>query len=401
MDSAAGTSTVDRPDTEVRPFRVEIPQSDVDDLRDRLARTRWPGEVPGSGWARGVPVDYLRKLADYWGTDYDWREQEARLNEYAQFTTTIDGQHIHFFHVRSPEPDALPLLITHGYPSSNVEFLEILGPLTDPGRHGGHPGDAFHVVAPSLPGFGFSTPLSSDGWEVGRTARAWAELMRRLGYPRYVAQGGDIGGGVTGDLGKVDPDGALAAHVNTDVTAISLIGGMLPEQIDGLSADEAAHLAKLRAYEEDGRGYLQIQSTRPQTLAYGLTDSPAGQLAWNVEKFKEWADLGSGDGLPNGAVDLDHLLTGISVYWFTASGQSAAQFIYAASHAERDWTPAPTPTGWAAFGSTDGLLRRVLDPAGRIEHWTDFDRGGHFPAMDAPDLLVHDIQEYFRQFRQR
>jgi epoxide hydrolase len=269
----------DRSGGEIQPFRIDIPKNDVDDLRDRLARTRWPDELPGVGWSRGVPPGYLKDLADYWRTDYDWRGHEGKLNEFPQFTTVIDGQMIHFLHVRSPEPSALPLVVTHGYPSSIAEFVDVIGPLTDPRAHGGDPADAFHVVAPSLPGFGFSTPLGDTGWESTRTAKAWVELMHRLGYERYGAHGGDIGAGVSGDLGIHDPDRVLGAHVNTDPTALALIGGMLPDEAEDMTEPQKGRLEELRTWESDGRGYLQIQSTRPQTLAYGLNDSPVAQLA--------------------------------------------------------------------------------------------------------------------------
>jgi pimeloyl-ACP methyl ester carboxylesterase len=382
--------------TEVRPFRIDVPQADLDDLRDRLHRTRWPGELPGAGWSRGVPLGYLEELAAYWADGYDWRAWEARLNQFPQFTTTIDGQDIHFLHVRSPEPDALPLVVTHGYPSSVVEFVNLIGPLTDPRAHGGDPADAFHVVAPSLPGFGFSVPLRAAGWESGRTARAWVELMRRLGYERYGAHGGDIGAGISGDLGGLDPDHVVGAHVNTDPTALALLD-LLPAEVDGLSEAEAASHRRLRQYGEDGKGYLQIQGTRPQTLAYGLTDSPAGQLAWIVEKFKEWTDPAK--ELPEAAVDRDQLLTNVSVYWFTRSGASAAQYLYEAAHAVREWgAPSPTPSGLAVFGE-GSLMRRALDPERKVEHWSEFDRGGHFPAMEVPDLLAADVRAFFRRLR--
>jgi epoxide hydrolase len=381
---------------EIRPFQVAIPQADLDDLRERLARTRWPDELPGIGWSRGVPLGYLKELAAYWADGYDWRAQEARLNQFPQHTTTIDGQTIHFLHVRSPEPDALPLLVTHGYPSSVAEFLEIIGPLSDPRAHGGDPADAFHVVAPSLPGFGFSVPLQQAGWESGRTARAWVELMGRLGYTRYGAHGGDIGAGVSGDLSGLDPERVVGSHVNTDPTGLALLD-LLPAELDGLSEAEAASHQRLRQYGEDGKGYLQIQGTRPQTLAYGLTDSPAGQLAWIVEKFKEWTD--PANQLRDMAVDRDQLLTNVSVYWFTRSGASAAQFIYEAAHAVREWgAPSPAPTGFAVFGE-GSLMRRALDPEHKVEHWSEFDRGGHFPAMEVPDLLVGDVRAFFRRLR--
>ena len=381
---------------EIRPFRIAVPQADLDDLHERLARIRWPDEPPEVGWARGVPLDYLEGLAAYWADGFDWRAQEARLNQFPQHLTTIDGQPIHFLHVRSPEPDALALLVTHGYPSSVAEFLEVIGPLTDPRAHGGDPADAFHVVAPSLPGFGFSTPLQEGGWESGRTARAWVELMGRLGYPRYGAHGGDIGAGISGDLGGLDPERVVGAHVITDPMALALLD-FLPAEPDGLSETEAASLRRLRQYGQDGKGYLQIQGTRPQTLAYGLTDSPVGQLAWIVEKFREWTDPAA--ELPEDAVDRDQLLTNVSIYWFTRGGASAAQFLYEAAHAAREWgAPAPAPTGFAVFGE-GGLVRRALDPERKVQHWSEFDRGGHFAAMEAPDLLVGDVRAFFRGLR--
>jgi epoxide hydrolase len=376
-------------DAEIRPFRIEIPQARLEDLHDRLADARWPDPLPGIGWERGVPLDYLRDLAEHWRTSYEWRKHEAALNELPQFTTTIDGQTIHFAHVRSPEPDALPLVLTHGYPSSIVEFQNVIGPLTDPAAHGGDAVDAFHVVVPSVPGFGFSSPLSDTGWELSRTVRAWVELMHRLGYSRYGAQGGDIGGGISGDLGKVDPDGIVAAHVNTDVSALALIGGMLPDDTSELTEVEAARVEELRRWEATGRGYLQIMSTRPQTLAYALVDSPLAQLAWIAEKFHEWNDLGD---------EVDQMLTNISIYWFTKTGPSAAQFIYENFNAARDWSPSPTPMGFAVFGA-ESLIRKVLDPAQSREHWSEFPRGGHFPAYETPELLVGDVRAFFRKYR--
>jgi pimeloyl-ACP methyl ester carboxylesterase len=390
-------SSNDRSDADILSFRVDIPQPAIDDLRDRLARTRWPEELAGVGWSRGVPLGYLQGLAQYWGGGYDWRKHEALLNELPQFTTVIDGQRIHFLHVRSPEPDALPLIVTHGYPSSVAEFLDVLGPLTDPRAHGADPADAFHVVAPSLPGFGFSSPLSGTGWESTRTAMAWVELMHRLGYERYGAHGGDIGAGVSGDLGLHDPAGVVGAHVTTDPTALALIGGMLPDEADDMTEAQKRRLEELRGWEADGRGYLQIQSTRPQTLAYGLSDSPAAQLGWIVEKFKEWTNPSA--ELPEDAVDRDRLLTNVSIYWFTGTGTSAASFVYEAAHAERDWgATSPAPIGMAVFAADD-MLRYVLNRDGHVEHWSEFERGGHFPAMEAPDLLVTDVREFFRELR--
>jgi pimeloyl-ACP methyl ester carboxylesterase len=388
----------------IQPFKVNIPQADLDDLRERLARTRWPGELPGIGWSRGVPLGYLQELAEYWRSSYDWRMHEARLNAFPQFTTEIDGQTIHFLHVRSPHPNALPLIITHGYPGSIVEFIDIIGPLTDPRSHGGDPADAFHVVAPSLPGFGFSTPVRGAGWEATRTARAWAELMHRLGYERYGAQGGDIGAGVSGSLANIDADHVVGVHINTDSLAVAFFGPPITLPAEGsaeraaLSATELARLERKHRVQTEGRGYLEIQSTRPQTLAYALDDSPIGQLAWIVEKFKEWTNPAA--ELPEDAVDRDQLLTNISVYWFTGTGASAAHFIYEAFHAERVWggVPSPTLNGFAAFDA-DESIRQLVDPEHNVEHWSDFERGGHFAAMETPDLLVGDVRTFFRRFR--
>ena len=384
-------------DTSIRPFRIDIPQSDLDDLHDRLARTRWPDELPGVGWSRGVPLDYLKGLVEYWRTGYDWRAWEARLNEFPQFITTIEGQTVHFLHVRSPEPDALPLVITHGWPGSVVEFMHVIGPLTDPRVHGADPADAFHVVAPSLPGFGFSTP--GAGWGVVRTAGAWAELLRRLGYERYGAQGGDIGSAVSGMLGGIDADHVVGTHVNTDLLAAAAVmsfQGGEPADATALAGIDPVDLERMRRFQAEGLGYIAIQSTRPQTLAYSLTDSPVGQLAWIVEKFQEWTDPAT--DLPDDAVDRDLLLTNIALYWFTGSGASSSRFGFA--DPDRDWgTPSTAPQGWAVFGGSGSTIRRLFDPEHAIEHWTEFDRGGHFAAMEAPDLLVGDVRQFFRRYR--
>jgi len=386
-------------DAAIHPFRVEIPEADLDDLHDRLARTRWPDELVGVGWSRGVPLGYLQDLAGYWRDGYDWRGQEARLNQLPQFTTEIDGQRIHFLHVRSPEPDALPLIVTHGYPGAVVEFLDLVGPLTAPRAHGGDPADAFHLVAPSLPGYGFSTPVREPGWAMGRTSRAWVELMARLGYDRYGGQGGDIGAGVTGMLANLDPGHVVGVHLNSDPLAVAAVALPPGDEADKAAVTDAhrASLEWMRRFQADGLGYLELQRTRPQTVAYALTDSPVGQLAWIVEKFKEWTDPAA--ELPEDAVDRDQLLTNVSVYWFTGTGASAAQFLYETAHAQ-DWPgPSDVPQGWAVFAANDDLVRRLVDPDGRIEHWSEFDRGGHFAAMEAPDLLVEDVRAFFRKLR--
>jgi pimeloyl-ACP methyl ester carboxylesterase len=382
----------------ILPFRVEISQADLDDLHNRLAQTRWPDQLPGTGWSRGVPLEYLKGLADYWRKGFDWRRQEARLNAFPQFTTDIDGQTIHFLHVRSPEPEALPLIISHGYPGSIAEFIEIIGPLTDPGAYGGDPADAFHVVAPSIPGFGFSVPVRETGWDIPRITRAFSELMRRLGYERYGAQGGDIGAGIAGMLASTQPEQVIGAHANTDLTAFILLGDEIPIDTSGLSAAEQDHVARLQQrFQPDAKGYLQIQSTRPQTLAYSLHDSPVGQLGWIVEKFKEWTNPAA--NLPEDAVDRDQLLTNVSIYWFTGSGATAANFLYESYHSEAGWVPpSDVPQGMAVFNS-DPILRRLLDPGHETTHWSEFEQGGHFAAMEAPELLVGDVRTFFRTLR--
>lgn len=379
--------------TEIKPFRIDVPQADLDELRDRLTRTRWPDALAGVGWDYGIPVDYLKELAEYWRSKYDWRKHEESLNKFPQFTTTIDGQNIHFLHVRSPEPDAMPLIITHGWPGSIVEFMSIIGPLTDPRAHGGNPADAFHVVIPSLPGFGFSGPTTEVGWNINRVARAWAELMRRLGYERYGAQGGDTGAMVSPELGRFAPDSVIGIHANGLTTFPS---GDPTESLD-LTEIERARYDTLTQQSYETTGYAIIQSTRPQTLAYGLTDSPVGQLAWIVEKFKEWTDPTA--NLPEDAVDLDHMLTNVSLYWLTGTAGSSAR-IY--KEEAKSWgMPAQrstVPTGVAVFPK-DISIRGIVEREHNVVHWSEFDRGGHFAAMEAPDLLVNDIRKFFGQLR--
>jgi len=390
------TST-DRPDTTIRPFRIDIPQADLDDLRQRLHRTRWPDELPGLGWTRGVPLGYLKQLAGYWADGYDWRKQEARLNEFPQFTTTIDAANIHFLHVRSPEPDALPLILTHGWPGSIVEFLQVVGPLTDPRAHDGDPTDAFHLVIPSLPGYGFSGPTHQAGWTTGRVARAWAQLMARLGYQRYGAQGGDWGAFVSPELGRVDADHVVGVHVNAATFGFIPFGPVEPEELASFTDAEKQRLERLNSSTAGpSNGYFELQATRPQTLAYGLTDSPVGQLAWIVEKFKEWTHAAE---IPEDAVDRDQLLTNVMLYWLTGTARSSANLYYENTHAGfSGQQPGTTPTGVAVF-ATDYAIRRYGERGHNIVHWTEFDRGGHFAAMEAPDLLVGDVRTFFRGVR--
>jgi pimeloyl-ACP methyl ester carboxylesterase len=378
---------------EIRAFRIDIPQADLDDLRERLRRTRFPDELPGVGWELGSPLGYVRELTGYWATTYDWRAYEARLNAFPQFTTVIDGQRVHFLHVRSAEPDAVPLVLTHGWPGSIVEFLDVIGPLTDPRAHGGDPADAFHLVVPSLPGYGFSGPTTERGWDVRRIARAWAALMSRLGYERYGAQGGDWGSAVSRDLGVIDAEHVIGVHLNFLPPATGE-----PGETEGLSAADQGRLARLAEFAATGSGYARIQATRPQTLAYGLADSPAGQLAWIVEKFKEWTD--SRD-VPDDAVNRDYLLTNVTLYWLTNTAGSSARLYYESIGRRRQPPePSTTPTGIAVFPHEIAApVRRLAERSNKIVHWTEFDRGGHFAALEQPDLLVDDVRAFFRTLR--
>ncbi|WP_113698936.1 epoxide hydrolase family protein [Nonomuraea lactucae] len=376
-----------------QPFRVDIPQADLDELDDRLARTRWPDELPGVGWSYGVAKDYLTELVHYWRTGYDWRRQEARLNAFPQFTTTIDGQNIHFLHVRSPEPDATPLIITHGWPSTVYEFLDIIGPLTDPRSYGADPADAFHLVIPSVPGFAFSGPTREPGWGSNRTARAWAELMHRLGYERYGAQGGDFGSIVSPELGRVAPDKVIGVHVNALANASTPTD---PSDLDRLSEAEREQARQQEMWWYTHSGYATQMGTRPQTLAYALNDSPAGQLAWNMEWFVDW-DPARTEQAP---VDRDALLTDVTIFWLTSTAGSAARLYLEAG--EEGWgkrpAPSPVPTGVANFPG-DNAIRGLAELSNTVTYWSELPRGGHFASLQAPDLLTEDIRTFFRSLR--
>jgi pimeloyl-ACP methyl ester carboxylesterase len=375
----------------IRPFKISIPQKELKDLQDRIKRTRWPAEIPGEGWKRGMPLEYTKKLADYWLTKYDWRAQEANINRFPQFVAEIDGQKIHFLHVRSSEPNAIPLLLCHGYPSSFVEFLHLIDPLVNPAGSGNGADPAFHLVIPSLPGFGFSTPVTNSGWEINRMAQAFDELMHQLGYERYGVHGGDVGAGICARLCVLAGERIVGALVPTDPGAIAT---EYTPPTDHLSDEEKSRHAQMKATRREDFGYIQIQSTRPQTIAYSLTDSPVGQMTWIVEKYKEWTDPTR--ELPEDAVDIDQLLTSVSVYWFARGGASAAHFLYEAMHAAPTWGETHNrPQGFVSFGN-DPLVRRVLDPEHKLAYWNEHDRGGHFPAMEAPEELVGDIRRFFQ-----
>jgi epoxide hydrolase len=392
-------------DRQLRPFRVQVPQADLDDLADRLRRTRWPDELPGVGWTRGVPLGYLKELAAHWADGYDWRAWEARLNRLPQFTTTVDGQTVHFVHARSPEPDALPLLAVHGWPGSIVELLEVIGPLADPRAHGGQAADAFHVVAPSIPGFGFSGPTREPGWDVARVAGAFATLMERLGHRRYGVHGGDWGAFIGRELGRAHPDRVAGVHLTMLPSAVPTAEPP-PHELAALGQAERervrASLQRRARTTGEEMGYGVLQSTRPQTLAYALHDSPVGQLAWIVEKFQAWTDCAE---RPEEAVDRDQMLTDVALYWLTGTAGSSARLYYEATHAAAGWAavaggPSTTPTGVAVFPRDTSLpVRHLAERDNRILHWSELERGGHFPAMEVPELLVGDIRAFFRLVR--
>jgi len=373
---------------DLKPFRIDVPQADLDDLRDRLHRTRWSDELPGAGWERGVPVGYLKDLATYWADTFDWRAQEALINRYPQFSTVLDGQNVHFLHVRSARADATPLLLIHGWPGSVVEFLDMIEPLTDPEPEQ----PAFHLVIPSLPGFGFSGPITEPGWTDTRTAAALAALMARLSYDRYGVHGGDIGAFIGPAIGRADTGHVLGVHANALVTFPT--GD--PADMAALTEAEQLRLKAMKHFQDDMSAYMQLQGTRPQTLAHALADSPAGQLAWIVEKFKEWTDVSR--ELPEDAVDRDRMLADISIYWFTDTARSVANSYYERFHDASMWAPKPpatVPTGVAVFPTGDFAIRRFAEKAHNITHWSEFYRGGHFPALEVPDLLIGDIRAFF------
>ncbi|MEV4093176.1 epoxide hydrolase family protein [Streptosporangium saharense] len=375
--------------TEIRPFRIDIAQADLDDLNDRLDRARWPRSLPGDGWSRGVPVTYLRELAAHWRDGYDWRGHEARLNAFPQFVTEIDGQEIHFLHVRSVEPDALPLVLTHGWPNTFAEFTRIVGHLTDPRAHGGDPAGAFHVVVPSVPGFGFSAPPLGTGWNAARVARIWVELMRRLGYERYGAQGGDFGAYVAPEVARAAPDRVAGVYV---------VGGLgFPTERDLPEMTEEEREAFTRLQEQDwmnGVDHHALLRAAPQTFAYGWHDSPVAALAWMTQKFHEF----NASGRPlEEVIDRDLLLTNVSLYWFTGTFGSSAWPYYESTGF--DWPEGQTAVPTGVYSGPPGI-RRLAERHNTILHWPEDNPGGHhFIAMDQPAPLAADLQTFFAKVR--
>ena len=376
---------------QVIPFHIDVPETELDDLRDRLRRTRWPDRETVADWSQGIPLAYLKDLCRYWAEEYDWRVTEKRLNELPQFRTELDGLGIHLLHVRSPRADALPLVITHGWPGSIVEFLKVIGPLTDPAAHGGDPADAFHVVCPSLPGYGFSDKPTGTGWGVERIGGAWATLMGRLGYERYGAQGGDWGAAVTVAIGQRDAGHVAGIHLNMPVV------GPDRSTFDELTEGEQTALASLSHYQEWDSGYSKQQSTRPQTLGYGLADSPAGQCAWIVEKFWSWTDC---DGDPLNVLSRDELIDNVMMYWLNRAATSSGR-LYWESFNSRNSDPVSVPTGCSIFPkeisrpSRRWAEKRFSD----IRWWNELDKGGHFAAFEQPATFVDELRSFFRLVR--
>lgn len=376
---------------QIRPFRIDVPQAQLDDLTRRLDNIRWPDEAPGVGWSHGMPLGYTRELVEYWRTDYDWRTHEARINTFPQFTTEIDGHDVHFLHVRSPEQGAMPLILTHGWPGSIVEFLDVIGPLTDPAAHGGDPADAFDVVVPTIPGYGLSGP--AVGWSTDRAAAAWAELMSRLGYTRYAAHGGDTGALISRKLGLIDSEHVVALHLTLIPSA-----AVTAETADFSDPVEAKAVEDGYRYEYQLGAYALLQATRPQTLSYALTDSPVGQLTWIVERFKDWTDS---KDVPEDAVDRDAMLTNVMIYWLNGTAGSSARYYAAGTDAWGEPEPAsPVPTAVAVLPADMMTpIRRLAETNHNIVRWTTFPRGGHFAAMEVPDLVVDDLRASFQDFR--
>jgi pimeloyl-ACP methyl ester carboxylesterase len=373
--------------SEIRPFRIDVPNEVLDDLQVRLARTRWPEAETVDDWSQGIPLAYTRELAGYWADGYDWRSREAALNRFNQFTTEIDELDIHFIHQRSAHDGALPLVITHGWPGSTAEFQKVIEPLVNPTS--GRPEDAFHVVCPSLPGYGFSGKPTQTGWGVEKIAQAWDTLMGRLGYDRYGAQGGDWGAAVTTQIGR-NRGHCIAIHLNMPIARP-------PAELGELTEDEQQALAEFAEHRRWGTGYSKQQSTRPQTLGYGLVDSPVGQLAWIVEKFWAWTDC---DGHPENVLSRDELLDNVMMYWATGSGASSARLYWESFSSFATAGRVDLPTGVAAFPKEILRTPRAwCEAAYNITRWSTMPRGGHFAALEQPELFVDDVRAFFATVR--
>ncbi len=373
--------------TEVRPFKIDVPDQDLVDLNRRIEATRWPESESVQDWSQGVPLAYTQELARYWANGYDWRARETALNEFDQYMTEVAGLDIHFIHQRSPHDDAFPLVITHGWPGSIVEFHKVIDPLTNPTDHGGDASEAFHVVCPSLPGYGFSAKPTEAGWGIEKIALAWDELMRRLGYDHYGAQGGDWGAAITAQIGR-NAGACVAIHTNMP------LGSPTPESFENPTDADKAAFARLGYYQDSDSGYSKQQSTRPQTLGYGLVDSPVAQMAWIIEKFWSWTDC---DGHPENALTRDELLDNVMMYWLNSAGASSGRLYWESFRPGDERARVEVPTGVAAFPAEILPSPRSWCEAGyNITRWTDMPRGGHFAAFEQPDLFVEDLRAFFR-----
>ena len=368
--------------SDITPFKIAIPEAELTDLKARLANTRLANEIPGAGWSYGMSSDFVTRAIERLKNGFDWRAQEAAINSHPQFVTEIDGQTIHFLQVKSPVADAVPLLLLHGWPSSFVEFLGAIGPLTAAG---------FDLVIPSLPGFGFSGPTREAGWNDGRIANAMLELMSRLGYQRFGVQGGDAGAIIAPAIGRAAPDRVIGVHVNAATMGFIPLGPIEPSEIASFSDAEKSRLLRLQQFMAERFGFNALQSSRPQTLAYGITDSPAGLIAWLGDMF-----AGFGDS-PD-AVELDRFLTNVLVYWFTGTAGSSIRLYYENAHDPEAWSPKPNsgvPTGVAVFARDEVAIRRYGEPGNTIVRWTEFASGGHFAAMEVPEVWAGEIAEFF------
>ena len=398
LTDAQGSTQDDASDpAAVRPFTIDVAESVLDDLRARLGRTRFPDQLDDVGWDYGTDLGYLRELVTYWRDEFDWRAQERRLNAFDQFKTVIDGLDIHFIHQRSPVEGAMPLIITHGWPGSIAEFSKIIGPLTDPVAYGGDAEDAFHVIAPSMPGYGFSDKPKEPGFGPEQIANVHAKLMERLGYEKYGVQGGDWGSIVSTWHAFNRPTEAVGLHLNMVVAPPP--AGMEDPTVGVPPEELARSQARQAFYTGDENGYAQIQGTKPQTVGYGLNDSPAGQAAWIVEKFRAWCDC---NGDPESIFTRDELLTNITIYWVTETATSSARLYYESGNAptSRALGRVDVPTGAAIFPYELFIApRKWAEASFNITHWTEMPRGGHFAAMEQPDLLVDDLRTFFRGLR--
>ena len=390
----------------MKQFKIQISQNEINDLNERLTKTRWPNETINEGWKKGAPTDYLKQLTDYWLNKFDWKKQEALLNKYPQFITEIDGQNIHFLHIKSGNADATPLMLIHGWPGSFADFINVIEPLTNPREENAA---SFHLVIPSIPGFGFSTPVKEKGWNMFRIAAAFSTLMEQLGYAKFAVHGGDMGAGITSIMSALAAHKLIGTHINTDFYSVAGLG-MFPSDTSFLTEEEIPRLERMKAYKKNGTAYLEIQSTRPQTVAYALCDSPVAQLGWMIEKYKEWTD--EDKNLPEEAIHIDQILTNVSLYWFNQIGASSAEILYenmsmafnwggddGGSQDANQWAPPKVPAAMTVYAKNEdeSLFKKLMSFTGEPDHYIFHNKGGHFPAMEVPELFVNDLREVFAQ----